>query len=415
MPATAFAAPPVATGTETAARPEFADWLGRCNDVTAVFLAAGQVPGLINLGGGLPDPALFPTEALATLAAEAIRSQPQDCLGYGPIPGLPGLRDRIAARLSGPGLRLTRENVLITSGGMQGLDLVGRVLLRPGAVIAAQSPAYLGALDAWRPHAPTYRPMRLEQPGFDPQSALAGAQFAYTVPNFSNPSGRLVPLEERRALVAAAHRTGTWLIEDDPYGVLQYDGAALPRLLDLSAAQAAGPYSGPVIHMGSLSKELTPGLRIGWVVAAPEMIDTLAMAKQGTDMCSSGLSQVLALRALETGLIQQNLPRVLATYRQRRDALCAAMQAHLAEWLRWERPVGGMFVWARARDARLDTDRLLHHALAHGTCISPSSVFDPEGRDRGGLRLNFTLNPPERLDEACRRLARAIRATLAEA
>lgn len=414
MPATAA----LAANTNTVPpgqRPAFAPWLGQGNDVTAVFLAAGQVPGLINLGGGLPDPALFPTEELAELAAQGVRSQPQDCLGYGPIPGLPALRDRIAARLSTDSLRLTRENVLITSGGMQGLDLVGRVLMRPGAVIAAQSPAYLGALDAWRPHEPSYRPMRTEQPGFDAEAALAGAQFAYAVPNFSNPSGRLVPLQERQALVAAAHQTGTWLIEDDPYGVLHYDGAALPRLLDLSAAEAPGPYAGPVIYMGSLSKELTPGLRIGWVVAAPEMIAALAMAKQGADMCSSGLSQVLALRALETGMIQRNLPRVLETYRARRDALCAAMAAHLADQLDWQRPVGGMFVWARARDARLDTDRLLDHALRHGTCISPSSVFDPEGRDRGGLRLNFTLNPPDRLDEACQRLARAIRATLAEA
>lgn len=411
MPATAAntnSVPPVA-------RPAFAPWLGQGNDVTAVFLAAGQVPGLINLGGGLPDPALFPTGELAELAAQAIRSQPQDCLGYGPIPGLPGLRDRIAARLSTDRLRLTRDNVLITSGGMQGLDLVGRVLMQPGAVIAAQSPAYLGALDAWRPHGPLYRPMRTEQPGFDADAALAGAQFAYAVPNFSNPSGRLVPLHERQALVAAAHRSGTWLIEDDPYGLLHYDGAALPRLLELSAAEQPGPYAGPVIHMGSLSKELTPGLRIGWVVAAPEMIAALTMAKQGADMCSSGLSQVLALRALETGLIARNLPRVLASYRARRDALCDAMAAHLADQLDWQRPVGGMFVWARARDARLDTDRLLDQALQHGTCISPSSVFDPEGQDRSGLRLNFTLNPPDRLDEACQRLARAIRATLAAA
>lgn len=409
--------PPIAVSAapETATRPDFAEWLGRGNDVTSVFLAAGQIPGLINLGGGLPDPALFPAEELALLAAEAIRSQPQDCLGYGPIPGLPALRDRIAARASTESLRLTRENVLITSGGMQGLDLVGRVLMHPGAVIAAQSPAYLGALDAWRPHDPAYRPMLLERPGFDPRAALAGAQFAYIVPNFSNPSGRLVPLEERRALVAAAHETGTWLIEDDPYAVLHYDAAPLPRLLDLSGAQAPGAYAGPVVHMGSLSKELTPGLRIGWVIAAPEMIAALALAKQGADMCSSGLSQVLALRALETGLAERIRPRILETYRQRRDALCAAMQAHLAEQLNWQRPVGGMFVWARARDARLDTDRLLRHALQHGVCISPSSVFDPEGRDRGGLRLNFTLNPPEMLDEACLRLARAIRAALAEA
>ncbi|MEF9602344.1 aminotransferase class I/II-fold pyridoxal phosphate-dependent enzyme, partial [Paracoccus sp. PXZ] len=165
----------------------------------------------------------------------------------------------------------------------------------------------------------------------------------------------------------------------------------------------------------SLSKELAPGLRIGWVIAAPDMIAALATAKQGSDMCTSGLSQMLALRALEAGITDRIRPEVLAIYRARRDALCAAMQAHLAGDLDWQVPVGGMFVWATARDPRLDTDRLLHHAMAEGVCISPSSVFDPEGLDRRSLRINFTLNPPERLEEGCRRLARAIRAALAEA
>ncbi|QFG35997.1 PLP-dependent aminotransferase family protein [Paracoccus pantotrophus] len=396
-------------------RPAFAPWLSRSNDVTSVFLAAGQVPDLVNLAGGLPEPSVWPVAELADLAAEAIRNHPDETLGYGPIPGLPALRDLIAARFSTEALRLSRENVLITTGGMQALELMGKVLLEPGGTVAAQSPAYLGALDAWMPHAPRYRPMRIEGNDFDPHAALAGAQFAYTVPNFSNPSGRLVALPERQALVAAAHATGTWLIEDDPYGALYYEGEPLPRLLELSAAERPGPYGGPVVYMGSLSKELAPGLRIGWVIAAPEMIVALATAKQGSDMCTSGLSQMLALRALQAGITDRIRPEVLAIYRARRDALCAALQAHLAGELDWQVPVGGMFVWATARDPRLDTDRLLHHAMAEGVCISPSSVFDPEGLDRRSLRLNFTLNPPERLEEGCRRLARAIRAALAEA
>ncbi|WJS86024.1 PLP-dependent aminotransferase family protein [Paracoccus sp. TOH] len=400
---------------QAASRRGFAPWLAQTNDVTSVFLAAGQIPDLINLGGGLPEPSLWPVEELADLAAEVIRSHPAESLGYGPIPGLPALRELIAARCSTPDLRLTRDNVLITTGGMQALELVGKVLLQPGGTVAAQSPAYLGALDAWRPHAPRYRPMRIERNDHDPRAAMQGAQFAYTVPNFSNPSGRLVSLPERQALVAAAHETGTWLIEDDPYGVLYYEGAPLPRLLDLSAAGHPGPYAGPVVYMGSLSKELTPGLRIGWVVAAPAMIAALATAKQGSDMCTSGLSQMLALRALEGGMTERIRPAILSLYRARRDALCAAMREHLAGDLDWQVPSGGMFVWATARDPRLDTDRLLQAGLAHGVCISPSSVFDPQGQDRRSLRINFTLNPPEALEEGCRRLARAIRATLAAA
>lgn len=397
-------------------RPRLADWLARTNDVTSVFLSAGQIPGLINLGGGLPDPGTWPVEEMADLAARLIREHPAETLGYGPIPGLPALRDLIAQRYSTGDVQLTRDNVLITTGGMQALDLVGRVLLHPADSIAAQSPAYLGALDAWLPHQPQYRPMRIGSAGHDPLRALDGAQFAYTVPNFSNPSGRLVTLAERQALVAAAHATGTWLIEDDPYGVLYYDGEPLPRLLELSAASQPGqPYDGPVIYMGSLSKELTPGLRIGWVIAAPRLIAALATAKQGTDMCSSGLSQMLALRALELGLTERIRPRILELYRARRDALCQAMQQHLADLLDWQVPSGGMFVWATARDPRLNTDLLLEQALAHGVCISPSSVFDPEGLDRRALRLNFTLNEPELLAEGARRLALAIRATLAQA
>lgn len=405
---------PQPVDTAPARRPLFADWLAHSNDVTSVFLAAGQNPDLVNLAGGLPEPALWPVEELAELAAEAVRNHPTETLAYGPIPGLPALRDLIAQRFSAPGLELSRDNVLITTAGMQALELVGKVLLEPGATIAAQSPAYLGALDAWMPRAPRYRPMRIGADGFDPHRALAGAQFAYTVPNFSNPSGRLVTLAERHTLVEAAHDTGTWLVEDDPYGVLYYDGNPLPRMLTLSAARAPGRYDGPVVYMGSLSKELTPGLRLGWVIAAPEMIAALATAKQGSDMCSSGLSQMLALGAFRRGIPERILPQMLATYRERRDALCDALQTHLAGHLDWQRPGGGMFVWARARDPRLDSDRLLHRALAHGVCISPSSVFDPEGLDRGAMRLNFTLNPPDRLEEGVRRLAAAIHATLEE-
>lgn len=405
---------PQRADTHPANRPPFAGWLAQSNDVTSVFLAAGQNPDLVNLAGGLPEPALWPVDELAELAAEAVRNHPTETLAYGPIPGHPVLRDLIAQRFSAPGLELTRDNVLITTAGMQALDLLGKALLEPGGVIAAQSPAYLGALDAWMPRAPSYRPMRIGHAGFDPHQALAGAQFAYTVPNFSNPSGRLVTLAERQALVDAAHATGTWLVEDDPYGVLYYDGTPLPRMLALSAARKPGPYDGPVVYLGTLSKELTPGLRLAWVIAAPEMIAALATAKQGSDMCSSGLSQMLAVGAFQRGLPERILPQMLTTYRARRDALCDAMQTHLAEYLDWQRPAGGMFVWARARDPRLDSDRLLHRALAHGVCISPSSVFDPEGLDHGAMRLNFTLNPPERLDEGVRRLAAAIRAMLEE-
>ncbi len=396
-------------------RPAFANWLSETNDITQTFLSAGQIPGLINMAGGLPDPSTWPVADLSGIAAAAVAEHSHEALAYSPIEGLPVLRDLIAQRFSAPGLTLARENVLITTGGMQALDLVGKVLLEPGSLIAAQSPAYLGALDAWRPRQPTYRPMRLDANDFDPVTALSGAQFAYTVPNFSNPSGRLVSLAERHALVEAARATGTWLVEDDPYGTLYYDSPPLPRMLMLSAQKNEGRYDGPVIYMGTLSKELAPGLRIGWVIAAPDMIAALVTAKQGSDMSTSGLCQRIAHDSFASGLTDRVLPDILSLYRARRDALCAAMHAHLGELFDWQVPSGGMFVWATARDAKINTDLLLREALTQGVCVTPSSVFDPEGQDRRAIRINFTLNDPEKLTKGIRRLEAAARATLAKA
>lgn len=397
-----------------APRPAFARWLGTTNDVTRRFLAAGRDPGLINIAGGLPAPEVYPAAEVAEIARRAIAQHPRDSLGYGPIEGLPELRDALAVRFGTPALRLERENVLIVTSGMQALDLVGKALLEEGGLVAGQFPTYLGALDAWRPRRPAYRNLLLEERAFDPTASMIGAQFAYTVPNFSNPTGRLVGLPMRRALVGAAHRTGVWLIEDDPYGALHYDGAPLPRLIELSGRERGRVYDGPVVYLGTLSKEIAPGLRIGWVIAAPEMIEALTMAKQGSDMCTSGVTQRIALGALESGLVERLRPVIVGLYRERRDALCAALAEHLVDWFDWEVPVGGMFVWAVARDPALDTDRLFQAGLEAGVCVSPSSVFDPAGRDRRALRLNFTLNPPDRLAEGVRRLAAAVRATAKE-
>lgn len=388
-------------------RPKFARWLDQTNDITRMFLAAGQIPDMINLAGGLPDARLYPAQALATLAHATLTDSAEDALNYAPIEGLSDLRAQIAARYATADLTLGPENVLITSGGMQALDLLGKILVDEGATIATQTPTYLGALDAWRPRQPVHRPMYPDRNDFDADTALKDCQFAYTVPNFSNPTGRLIDLMTRQALVDAAHKTGTWLVEDDPYGPLYYDGPTLPRMISLSGARQTGQYDGPVIYLGTLSKELAPGLRIGWVIAAPEMIAALTIAKQGSDMSTSGVSQQLALRALQTGLDQQILPDILDLYRQRRTALCAAMDIWLSDWFDWEVPVGGMFVWAVARNPQMNTDLLLTEALKAKVCVSPSSVFDPHGAYRRAIRINFTLNSKDRLEEGIRRLAQA--------
>lgn len=395
-------------------RPAFAKWLDDTNDVTATFLAAGRIPGLVNLGGGLPGTEIWPIPELSKLAASAVTDHAAETLAYSPVAGLPKLRDLIATRYSDDHVSLTRENVLITAGGAQALALIGTVLLERGATITSQTPAYLGALDNWRPRQPQYRPMRLDANDLDPATLMQGAQFTYTVPNFSNPTGRLVDTPMRQRLVDAAHETGTWLIEDDPYGTLYYDDEPLPRMLTLSARYGGTPYDGPVIYLGTVSKELAPGLRIGWIIAAPEMIEALKAAKQSADMCTSGLCQQITHDAFETGLADDMLPGILSLYRARRDALCDAMDAHLSDLFDWERPTGGMFVWATAKDPDLDTNHLMQVGLDHGVCISPSSVFDPETRDHRSIRINFTYNDEAKLATGIERLATATCAALAQ-
>ncbi|MEO0342167.1 MAG: PLP-dependent aminotransferase family protein [Pseudomonadota bacterium] len=397
-----------------AKRPTFAAWLDDTNDVIKVFLAAGQIPDLINLAGGLPAPEVWPVAPLADIASDAVQTHSNAVLNYSPVDGLPDLRDAIAARFTKGALQLTRENVLIVSAGTQGLDLLGKVLLEEGATIACQSPAYLGALDAWRPRRPDYRPMRLEANDLDLGAAFTGAQFAYVVPNFSNPSGRLVEMDQRRALLAAAQDTGTWLVEDDPYAGLFFEGAPLPTLLALSA-QGDATYQGPVIYLGTVSKELAPGLRVGWVIAAPEVIKAMTAAKQGSDMFTCGLAQQTVLGAMRQGLSESGVAKAVDLYRARRDALVAAMDQHLSPYFDWDVPKGGMFVWATAKDPDFDTDQLMQVGLGHKVCISPGSVFDPLGKDRRSVRINFTFNSEDRLQEGVKRLAAASRDLIKDA
>jgi len=388
-----------------AARAPLAAWLAETNDLTSRFVGSAGIPGLISVAGGLPDPSLIPAETLADIAARVIRETPNESLGYGPTAGLPALRDAIAAQYRARGVNVTRDNVLITTSGTQGLDLVGKVLIEPGSRVGFDFPTYAGALDAFRPRRPEL--VDLDLGANDLAQRLAGVSMAYLIPNFSNPTGHLVDLHTRQRLVDAGD---TWIVEDDPYGALYYDHAPLPSLLELSsrARRGDGPYDGPVIQLGTLSKQLAPGLRVGWVIAAPEMIAALTSAKQSADLCSNGLAQMMTLAAFRDGLIEDIRPRALALYRERRDALCAALARHLSDRFDWEVPVGGMFVWVRSKDPALDIDRLLDIGTEEGVLVGPGTVFDPMNIAGPALRLNFTGNPPEKLEEAMIRLRRAL-------
>ncbi|HVY06967.1 MAG TPA: PLP-dependent aminotransferase family protein, partial [Burkholderiales bacterium] len=246
-----------------------------------------------------------------------------------------------------------------------------------------------------------------EGPGFD--EALTTAKFVYAVPNYSNPTGALVPQSQRLALLEKVRAAGTWLLEDDPYHSIHFDGEPGPDIIESDAVRYPDGYDGPVIYLGTLSKSIVPGLRVGWAVAAPGMIENLALAKQSSDMCSSLLTQATALELMESGFDLTHSHSINELYRERRDVLCREAAARIGEWFEWEVPAGGMFVWMRAKDARIDTDALYQVALEEKVAFVPGSVFDPDGRDRACMRVNFTRSTPEVIAEGVKRLEKAVK------
>lgn len=392
-------------------RPTFSRWISTGNDITRQFLSFGVRPDFISMAGGLPAAEFYPADEIAQAAQRALERWGAKALDYGPVEGFLPLRQHIAERMGRQtGSSFTIDNVLLTVGAMQGLDLLGKILIDPGDRIVAQFPTYVGALDAWRPRLPTYEALDWAGNGATTVDALRQAKFAYTVPNYSNPTGALVPTAARQALLDKAMEAGTWLIEDDPYFPLQLDGAAGPSILELHGRmEKAALYQGPVIYLGTLSKSIVPGLRVGWTIAAPEVIQAMVLAKQSADLASSMLTQAIALELLEAGVERTHVPDIVRHYRQRRDALCAAAAVELGAWFEWETPPGGMFVWMRSRDPKIDTDALYDFAVAEKVAFVPGSVFDPLGQLRSAIRVNFTRNTPAVLEEGIARLAAATR------
>jgi len=390
-------------------RPAYAEWLQSTNNISQQFLAFGGRADVVSLAGGLPAAELYPVAAIQAATERALAKHGTAALEYGAIEGFPGLRQLIAARVSAEtGGTFTAANVLVTTGSMQALDLIGKVLLDAGDLIVAQSPTYLGALDSWRPRGPRYHKLDWDGEDAGIATALAQAKFVYAVPNYSNPTGVLVSQDRRAALLDQVIAAGTWLVEDDPYNSIQLDGPPGPSILSHYTARHTGPYDGPVIYLGTLSKSLVPGLRVGWVVAAPGMIQTLALAKQASDLSSSMFTHAVALELLEQNFDQEHSRAIVPHYRERRDALCEEASRRLADWFDWDVPVGGMFVWMRNRDRTIDTDELYRFAIEEKVAFVPSSVFDFTGEDRFAMRVNFTRSSPEVIREGVRRLERAI-------
>jgi 2-aminoadipate transaminase len=361
------------------------------------ILKLTEQPGIISLAGGLPAAETFPVEAMAQATARVLRDAAREALQYAASEGYGPLRDWVAQELAGQGMRVQAGQVLITTGSQQGLDLVGKVLVDPGSAVAVEQPTYLGALQAFAPYEAQFLPLEGDDQGPLPQALrdAAHARFAYLLPNFQNPSGRCIPRERRLALAQAAASAGLPLVEDNPYGDLWYDEAPPPPL-----AAAAGE---DAVYLGSFSKVLAPGLRLGYVVAPSVLYPKLLQAKQAADLHTPSFNQRVVHEVVRDGFLLQHVPTIRHRYRAQRDAMDSALQRWMPGGCRWERPSGGMFFWL-SLPAGLDATTLLPEAVAAGVAYVPGAAFYSAAPRVDTLRLSFVTVDTARIEEGVRLL-----------
>jgi len=367
-------------------------------------------PGMISFAGGLPDANLFPLARVESAVQSVLRRVGGRALQYSETEGLPELRDWIARRYSTGRMCLTADNVLITAGAQQALDLIGRVLLDDGDTVVVENPTYMAALLAWEPLGAKFFPAAADENGLDPRAltpALAAqAKLVYVMPNFQNPTGATLTVERRKQILDTIAATDAVLFEDNPYAALRYEGQPLPTLLELDSPPDDG---GRVVQAGTFSKTLMPGLRVGWVIGPRPVIERMGRAKQAMDLHTGTFSQHIAFELVNSGYLEETMPRLIATYRQRRDAMLGVLEAHFPKGSHWTRPQGGMFVFA-ALPPDIDAAKLLPHAIERNVAFVPGAEFHLDGGGRNTLRLNFTKSPPDEIETGLRRLADAIRA-----
>ena len=372
---------------------------------------------MISFSGGLPAPDVFPLDRVRAATDRVLSDLGATALQYGATEGYGPLREMVVADLAPDGLRLAVDNVLITTGSQQALDLIGKILVDPGDRILVEAPTYVGAMQAWTSYGAEYIPVPTDDEGFQPHALEAAFQsrpkFIYVMPNFQNPSGVTLSLARRHRLLDLAAQYGVPMVEDDPYGQLRFEGEPLPSLLALDAQrrQTEAAYHGLVIHLSTFSKTLAPGLRVAWVIAPPEVIRRLVQAKQGADLHSSTFAQLVAYEVARGGLLAEHVPLIRQVYRERRDVMLQALADHFPSGVTWTRPAGGMFLWVTLPEG-VDASEVLRRAVKVKVAFVPGANFFPCGGGENTLRLNFSNATHNGIREGIARLGEVLRQTL---
>ena len=394
---------------------------GMASSAIRELLKLTQQPDLISFAGGLPAPEMFPIEKVKTAADTVLTEVGAQALQYSTTEGYNPLRELLVRHMARYGIKVSIDNIVITSGSQQALDLIGKLLINPGDRILTENPSYLGALQAFTAYQAQYVTVPIDDDGLQVahlEAALrSGPKFMYILPNFQNPTGVTLSLTRRYDLIALAEEYGIPIVEDDPYGQLRYEGEHLKPLVVLDSeylgCEGDGGYTGNVIYTSTFSKTLAPGLRLGWIVAPKDVVFKLVQMKQGTDLHTSSFDQMVAYEVARDGFLDKHIRTIRETYGHRRDVMLNAMEQYFPSEVRWTRPAGGLFLWVTTPES-LNTVDLLKDAIAQKVAFVPGYSFHPNGGGHNTMRLNFSNAKEEMIIEGIRRLSVALKQRLAQ-
>jgi 2-aminoadipate transaminase len=369
---------------------------------------------LVSFAPGYPAPELFPWDELRDISAGLLSGADSDTLQYGPTRGYGPLLEAVGALSAERGIRATNDQLLITSGSQQGIDLIARVMVTPGDVVLVELPTFTGGIAAFRNAQAQLVGVPQDDFGIDldaldeawQRARTAGhtVKLLYVIPNFQNPTGRLLALDRRQRLVEWAGRRDVLIVEDDPYGSLYFEDVATAE--ETRPLRADDP-EGRVLYLSTFSKTLAPGFRVGWMVAPPSLIERFETAKQSTDLTSGILDQHIVYEAVKRGVVRALAPKLRALYARKRDVMEQALRARIGDQISWTSPKGGFFIWAALPPGSSD-QVLLERALAHGLVFVIGSAFFVDGSGHEMIRLSFSAPSIERIEEGVKRLASAL-------
>jgi len=394
--------------------------LGIRSSAIRELLKVTQRPEVISFGGGLPAPEVFPVERFEQACHKVLAEHGAESLQYGATEGYEPLREMIARNMARYGILSKAENVLITSGSQQALDLIGKLLINAGDSVLVEAPTYLGALQAFNVYGAQYVSVPVDDDGLLTEqlesSLRLGPKFMYVLPNFQNPAGVTLSEGRRHQLILLADKYGIPIIEDDPYGQLRYEGEHVAPLVVLDRENLRrdnGFTLGNVIYLSTFSKTLAPGIRLAWIVAPEDVIGKLVQLKQAADLHTSTFNQFVAYEVARDGFLDQHVKLIRQVYRERRDVMLHALEQFFPHEVTWTHPQGGLFLWVTMPEG-VDSQELFRAALAEDVAFVPGDCFYAGNCEDGGrhMRLNFSYSEPEQIREGIRRLSLAVKMQL---